>query len=99
MIKNETGEVLHRRSVVPSYSPDLWKCNTCGESNGWSCASKEIVEYFIDPRNFLNEVNIFQFEELSFNTEIHTLEGVQISIKNTFLNNSVTYYDDEKNKM
>ncbi len=96
MIKNETGEVLHRRSVVPSYSPDLWKCNTCGESNGWSCASKEIVEYFIDPRNFLNEVNIFQFEELSFNTEIHTLEGVQISIKNTFLNNSVTYYDDEK---
>lgn len=96
LIKNETGEVLHKRSVVPSYSQDLWKCKECGDVNGWTCASKEIVEYFIDPRNFLNEVNIFQFEELSFNKTIHTLEGVQTSVKNTFLNNSVTYYDEEQ---
>lgn len=96
LIKNETGEVLHKRSVVPSDSPDLWKCNMCEDDKGWTCASKEIVEYFIDPRNFLNEVNIFQFEELSFNKDIHTSEGVQIAVKNTFLDNSITYYDEEK---
>ncbi len=98
LIQNETGEVLHKRSVVPSYYSNLWKCDTCGNDKGWTCASKEIVEYFIDPRNFLNEVNIFQFEELSFNKNIHTLQGVQISVKNTFLDNNVTYYDDEQNK-
>lgn len=96
LIKNETGVVLHKRNVVPSYYSDLWKCSECESVNGWTCASEKIVKYFIDPRNFLNEVNIFQFEELSFNKSVHTLEGIQASIKNTFLENSVTYFDDEK---
>lgn len=96
LIKNETGQVLHKRNVVPSSYSNLWKCDTCGNDKGWTCASKEIVKYFIDPRNFLNEVNIFQFEELSFNKNVHTLESVQTSVKNTFLENSVTYFDEEK---
>lgn len=98
LIKNETGMTLHRRSVVPAYSSDLWKCKECEKSNGWTCASEEIVKYFIDPRNFLNEVNIFQFEELSFNKKVHTLASVKTSVKNTFLANSVTYYDEEQKK-
>lgn len=95
LIKNETGAVLHKRNVVPSSYSNLWKCDTCTNDKGWTCASEGIVKYFIDPRNFLNEVNIFQFEELSFNEEIHTLESVKTSVKNTFLENSVTYYDEE----
>lgn len=96
LIKSETGATLHTRSVVPSNKPSSWLCSQCDNIRGWTCASDDAVKYFIDPRNFLNEVNIFQFEELSFNKNIHTLASVQNSVKNTFLKNSVTYYDEDK---
>ncbi len=34
--------------------------------SGWYSASDDAVRYFIDPRNFLNERDIFQFEDLSY---------------------------------
>lgn len=98
LIRNETGEVLHKRSVVPVSKPDSWKCSTCKPYNGWVCASKSAVEYFIDPRNFLDEIRIFQFEELSYNEKVHTLDSIKNSVKGTFLANSVTYYDEETKK-
>ncbi len=96
LIKSETGATLHTRSVVPSSKPDSWFCSQCSSIRGWTCASDDAVKYFIDPRNFLNEINIFQFEELSFNKSLHTLASIQNSVKDTFLKNSVTYYDEEK---
>lgn len=96
LIKSETGATLHTRSVVPSSKPNSWFCSQCSSIRGWTCASDDAVKYFIDPRNFLNEINIFQFEELSFNKNIHTLTSIQNSVQNTFLKNSVTYYDEEK---
>lgn len=98
LIKAQTGETLHTRSVVPSTKPESWFCKDCGDIRGWTCASSAAVKYFIDPRNFLNEVNIFQFEELSFNEKVHTLESIEKSVKNTFLKNSVTYYDEKTQK-
>lgn len=98
LIKNETGQVLHKRSVVPSSYDDVWKCDTCEDVNGWTCASEAAVKYFIDPRNFLDEIRIFQFEELSFNEKLHTLESIEKSVQGTFLKNSVTYYDEEAKK-
>jgi beta-N-acetylglucosaminidase len=95
LIRNETGAVLHTRNVVPASSASSWKCTTCTPSKGWHCASDAIVKYFIDPRNFLNEVNVFQFEELSYNERVHKLESVQSSVKGTFLDKSVTYYSEE----
>lgn len=35
---------------------------------GWVNASKQAVEYTMDPRNFLNEVRVFMFEKLSYDT-------------------------------
>lgn len=98
LIYNETGNTLHKRSVVPASYGDAWKCNECEEYNGWNCASETAVKYFIDPRNFLDEIHIFQFEELSFNEKVHTLESIEKSVQSTFLKNSVTYYDEEAKK-
>lgn len=46
----------------------LWICEICGKQtydNGLYCASKEALEYMMDPRNSVNETDLFQFMELS----------------------------------
>ncbi|MBR6033400.1 MAG: hypothetical protein IKP28_01415 [Clostridia bacterium] len=96
LITNESGDTVHKRNVVPDYCDESWKCTECSPVRNWQCASKTAVEYFIDPRNFLDEVRIFQFEELSYNERIHTLESVQKCVTGTFLQNSVTYFDTDK---
>lgn len=40
-------------------------------------ASKEMLAYAMDPRNFLAESTIFMFEDLDFNPNVQTLEGVE----------------------
>lgn len=39
--------------------------------------SNKALRYFMDPRNFLDEQNIFQFELLSYNPLYHTEEGIE----------------------
>jgi len=51
----------------------------------WRAAKSEVVSYFLDPRNFLDPVYIFQFEKLSFDPAIHTIEGVRAMVKGSFL--------------
>lgn len=80
VIKNETS-AYHGRNVVPASKSSAWKCSVCGDTphggNSWRCASEAAVSYYMDPRNWLNEENIFQFENLAYNGEIQTVEGVQ----------------------
>ena len=46
--------------------PDSWYCNCNMEGDtGYYCASKDIISYYLDPRNFLTEITIFQFLDLS----------------------------------
>lgn len=46
-----------------------WICPICGDKpydNGsWRCASEAAISYMMDPRNSLNDSDIFQFEELT----------------------------------
>ena len=89
LIENETK--VHTRNTVINSSDSSWKCS-CGKVvSGYACASQEIIEYYIDPRNFLNEVNIFQFLEISYNENVHTLSGIEKAVKNTFLDDNVTF--------
>ena len=44
-------------------------CTKKGDS-GYSPVSQEAVRYYMDPRNFLNDVNIFMFEGQTINTSI-----------------------------
>lgn len=63
------------------------KCGCTFLKSGCYCASKGTIEYYMDPRNFLTEVNIFQFSEMSFNSKVHTLATVKSIVKGTFLEN------------
>ena len=47
------------------------------DSGGFYAARQELVAYYMDPRNFLNENFIFQFEKLQYNSETHTKAVVE----------------------
>lgn len=51
------------------------------DGSTWVAASTEIISYYMDPRNFLDEVNIFQFLDQSYNASLHTKEGLQSMAK------------------
>ena len=88
-IKEETS--LHLRNTVIKSSNSLWK-DTCEKvASGYACASKSILKYYSDPRNFLNESGIFQFLEMTYNSSSQTEQGVQGIIASTFMNKSITF--------
>ena len=82
---------IHRNRV--NVNSDLsWKhCDF--EANGYACASDAIVAYYLDPRNFLNEQNIFQFVESSYNEKQQTVETIQKTVEGTFLDTTITCKD------
>ena len=57
-------------------------------SGEWYSASRKAIAYFMDPRNFLDDVNVFQFQYLNdYLNGVATLEGIQNQVNGTFLNN------------
>ncbi len=46
----------------------MWLCPLCGnkpfDNGSWCCASLEAISYMMDPRNSINESDIFQFKDL-----------------------------------
>lgn len=103
-----TGETtaLHTRSLVHNslvFGNVLdWVCATCKtdpkDNGSWYCASPKAVSYYMDTRNWLNDSYIFSFETLSFNSNAHSVEGVQAIISGTFMDKStITYIDTNGN--
>ena len=92
-------ENVFGKNLVPKNYSDSWKNTTPGQYNveidgGWVDSSKQAVEYCMDPRNFLNEVRIFQFEGLSYDATITNLEGIEKILYGTeFYKNKVSYLD------
>jgi len=101
VLYNETTAVhtrsLIHNSLVIGNTAD-WVCPVCGtdpkDNGSWYCASTKTASYYIDPRNWLNESYIFAFETLSFNSNVHTVEGVQAILAGTFMDTSTVTYKD-----
>ncbi|MCQ2422422.1 MAG: SH3 domain-containing protein [Lachnospiraceae bacterium] len=55
----------------------------------WEAANRTATAFFMDPRNFLTESELFQFEAQSFDPSIHTLERVQALLEGTFMDGVV----------
>ena len=91
------------KNLVPKSYSDSWKNTTPGEYNievdaGWVDCSRQAVEYTMDPRNFLNEVRIFQFEGLSFDEKTNNIDGIEKILYGTeFYNRIVDYVDGTGN--
>ncbi len=85
------------KNLVPKSYNDRWKNTNPGEYNvevdaGWVDSSKQAVVYTMDPRNFLNEVRIFQFEELSFNGQTNSTDGIEKILYGTEFYNKIVSY-------
>lgn len=75
-----------QRSTDPSCYDWLTDTYTPIEGAKWFQASRETIGYYMDPRNFLTEDSVFQFETLSYDKSTQTIEGVEkIISKNTFM--------------
>lgn len=91
VLMNETI-VNHERSLVQGKTGE-WLCTytSCDgiphDASTWFGASQTAVAYYMDPRNFLTEDKIFQFETLSYVPSIHTETGVEAILKGTFMSN------------
>ena len=98
VIQNEgvLGRNLVHTNSISSYKSLAdgaynWDSGTWTGFDGstWVAASTEIISYYMDPRNFLDEVNIFQFLDQSYNASLHTKEGLQSMLKGTCMEGSV----------
>ncbi len=89
----------HRKQLIENVVKSSFKCScsSCSgviqESPNWVSASEEAVKYYMDPRNFLNEEYIFQFESTAYD-KTHTKEGVEAILKNTWMYDSTINYVD-----
>ena len=94
VIQNEN---IFGKNLVPKSYNDRWKNTKPGEYNvevdsGWVDCSRQALLYTIDPRNFLNEVRIFQFEELSFNGSTNSVDGIEKILYGTEFYNQIVSY-------
>lgn len=91
------------KNLVPKTYSDNWKNTTPGQYNvevdsGWVDSSELAVKYAMDPRNFLNEVRIFQFETLSYNSSANNINSIEKILYGTeFYQNKVSYLDNKGN--
>ena len=55
------------------------------DSGGWVTAERDVVEYYMEPRNFLNESYIYMFLDQSYNPNIQNKAGLQKILNGTFM--------------
>ena len=78
-------------NLIPDSSkyPEDWRCEIDKDrtfDNGtWLCASDKAIKHQMDPRNILNEDNIFQFAELKYVEGAQTKEGINEITEGSFL--------------
>ncbi len=79
------------KNVVPSNYSDEWICSICGreeqDTGEWCCASRQAIEHVMDPRNSLNDANLFQYLQLSNDKSITKDQVAQMASKISYLNN------------
>lgn len=64
----------------------------------WYSPSKQVVKYYVDPRNFLNDGHVFMFEVLSFDEKTQTIDAIQSLLNGTFMKDNTFYYNDQNEK-
>ena len=94
-----SGEMAGDRSLIQPTSSNKekgWVGSACSSESGWNYATKSAVTHYMDPRNFLTESYIFQFEQLTFNSSYHTEAAVQSFLNSTFMKGTLS--DDTKGR-
>jgi len=91
----EVGKNLIQDSAVSSWKsmePGAYDYTTNSwvvfDGNDWVSASQGLIAYYMDPRNFLNDTEIFQFETLSYNNTYQSIDGIENILEGSFMEGS-----------
>ncbi len=99
VIENES---LLGRNLVSASSISSWKSVESGaydwdtstwtglDGSSWVAASEEIIRYYMDPRNFLDETYVFQFLSHEYDASTQTREGLVNMVEGSFLSGTTT---------
>lgn len=91
------------RNVIPNSYNIAWKSLEEGAYNwaddtftifdgtSWVAASTDAIRFYMDPRNFLTETEIYQFEQLSYHENIQTKSGVAAILAGTPMEGENSY--------
>ncbi len=79
----------HKSMADGAYNWDtgVW---TGFDGSAWVAASEDIIRYYMDPRNFFDDVFIFQFMNHTYDPSVQTREGLQALVQGTFLDSTTT---------
>ncbi len=95
------AELQGTSSLIDKDSKSSWKSTDSGKFDWatsswpgfdgatWVAASQEILEYYMDPRNFLDDTYIFQFTSHTYDPNVQTLDRLKTMVKGTFLEGTV----------
>ena len=96
----QNENVLKRSLIYSSYASYYstaagsydWESDTYFplEAGTWYQAAPSLVAYYMDPRNFLNEKDLFQFEALIHDPATQTEEAVAQILEGTFMGGGKT---------
>lgn len=73
--------------VQANHSPASWvePGSPVYDGADWKAADVRVIEYFADPRNALDEINVFQFEKMTYNSTIHNIAGMKAVLAESFM--------------
>lgn len=95
-----TAESALGKNLVHTSSISSWKSTQTGaydwttgewtvfDSGGWVMASKEMIQHCMDPRNFLNSTDVFQFIKQSYDAS--SMSSAQLTQKKAELTRMVS---------
>lgn len=63
-------------SLINKSYPESYRSGSKQVESGWYNASSTVVEYYMDPRNFLTEDRVYMFEDLSYKPAYQTVSVV-----------------------
>lgn len=99
----------HSKQLIEKYSGNsnamYCNCSSCykngkyvvQEASNWVSASQQAVEYYMDPRNFLNEKGIFQFESTAYDGT-QSQAGVESILDGTWMHDATIAYKNTAGK-
>ena len=73
---------------LANYTPYYAENAQAYDSGSFYQASRAAVAYFMDPRNFLNDTEIFMFETLAYNEASQTQEAIEKALSGSFMANA-----------
>ena len=82
LIRTNYKSLLSMGLGAYDYNKNIW----VPHDGNWYVASREVIKYYMDPRNFLGSDTVFSFMLQGYDPSKQTEAGVRKIVKGTFLN-------------